>query len=39
MAMTGVDVLSSRDVLAAAKAEFQKYKESGFTNVPLAPSY
>jgi len=39
MAMTGVDVLGSRDVLAAAKAEFQKYKESGFTNVPLAPSY
>jgi metal-dependent amidase/aminoacylase/carboxypeptidase family protein len=39
MAMTGVDVLGSRDVVAAAKAEFQRYKGSGFTEVPLRPVY
>jgi len=39
MAMTGVDVLGSRDVFAGAKTEFQRYKQSGFANVPLTPLY
>jgi len=39
MVMTGIDLFSKPDVIEAAKAEFSKYKASGFTNVPFAPTY
>ena len=39
MAMTGVDILSKPGTVEAAKREFLKYRDSGFSNVPLAPIY
>jgi amidohydrolase len=39
MAMTGIDVLNRPEVVESAKAEFVKYREAGFSNVPLAPIY
>lgn len=38
MAMTGLDVLTGR-VLEAAKSEYLNYRATGFTSVPLAPTY
>jgi amidohydrolase len=39
MAMTGVDLLSNKGLLEAAKTEFSKYRASGFASVPLALKY
>jgi metal-dependent amidase/aminoacylase/carboxypeptidase family protein len=39
MAMTGIDLLSNKGLLEAAKTEFSKYRASGFENVPLALKY
>jgi len=39
MALTGSDVLCGPGILEAARAEFSKYKASGFAGVPFAPVY
>jgi len=39
MAMTGVSLLGNTGILEAAKEEFLKYRASGFSKVPFAPTY
>jgi metal-dependent amidase/aminoacylase/carboxypeptidase family protein len=39
MAMTAIDFLTNPEMVRKAKEEFERYKSSNFTNLPLLPLY
>jgi len=39
MAMTAIDLFANSEILKKAKAEFERYKSSSFTNLPLVPLF
>lgn len=39
MALTAIDLLINQSLIEKAKEEFERYRSSGFTNLPLLPLY